>query len=103
VVPGTGTGTYSGTSDVLENGTFYVRAYATNNAGTSYGSEVEVEITSGCTTDCGSGGGGGIDGGGDTTSPGKLASTGFDAMPAAVIGGLGVFAGVVMMRRRRTS
>ena len=41
-----GTGTYSGTTPQLADGTYYVRAYATNSTGTSYGSQATVTVTS---------------------------------------------------------
>ena len=44
------TGTYSGNSGTIADGTYYVRAYATNSYGTSYGSEWEVVVTGGVGT-----------------------------------------------------
>ena len=41
-----GTGTYTGNTSQLADGTYYVRAYATNSSGTSYGSESTVTVTS---------------------------------------------------------
>jgi hypothetical protein len=101
VVSGT-TGSYSGQSSALTSGTYYVRAYATNASGTSYGSEVSVSVDSSVTTACEGGSGGGDDGGADSgTAEPRLASTGFDAVPVGILGGLGVFAGVVLLARRR--
>lgn len=44
VSAGTGTGTFSATSPQLANGTYYIRAYATNAGGTSYGSENTIVV-----------------------------------------------------------
>lgn len=38
------TGTATGETNVLPSGTYYVRAFATNETGTSYGEQAEVEI-----------------------------------------------------------
>ncbi len=44
---GTGTGAFSGTIDTLSaSATYYVRAYAANNAGIVYGSEIELNTLS---------------------------------------------------------
>ena len=45
VASGSGTGTFTGTTSALPNGTYYFRAYATNATGTSYGNENTVVIT----------------------------------------------------------
>lgn len=45
VAVGNGTGSFSGTTSALANGTYYFRAYATNATGTTYGSDVTVTIT----------------------------------------------------------
>jgi uncharacterized membrane protein YgcG len=94
VVSGT-TGAFSGQSASLAAGTYYIRAYATNSSGTSYGSEISITVTSS--------GGGGDSGGGSSGSDGtsNLASTGFDVIPVAVLGGLAVFGGVILLSRRR--
>ena len=42
---GSGLGTYSASTSELPPGSYYLRAYATNEAGTSYGSEVQRIIT----------------------------------------------------------
>lgn len=97
VVSGT-TGDYSGVTEVLENDTYHVRAYATNASGTSYGADVSVDIANGTPP---SGGGGGDSDGGEVTTTSSLAATGFDAVPVGILGGIGVFAGVVMLLRRR--
>ena len=47
IIVGSGTGTFNGQTFTLSNGTYYVRAYATNSVGTSYGSENIVTISSG--------------------------------------------------------
>ncbi len=46
IVSGSGTGTFSGVTPTLTPGTYYFRAYATNSAGTSYGSELTTTICS---------------------------------------------------------
>ncbi len=48
VVAGSGAGTFSGTTPALQVGTYYFRAYATSNSGTSYGSEFSQTIQSNC-------------------------------------------------------
>lgn len=48
-VVGSGTGTFSGVTSTLANGTYYFRSYATNSTGTSYGSENTIVVTSGAT------------------------------------------------------
>jgi hypothetical protein len=42
VIVGSGTGAFSGVTPTLAAGTYYVRAFATNSVGTSYGSEAQV-------------------------------------------------------------
>ncbi len=43
---GTGTGAFtSSMTGLLENTTYYIRAYATNSAGTAYGAQVSITIT----------------------------------------------------------
>jgi hypothetical protein len=105
VVSGTSPGSFSGTSETLPNDTYHVRAYATNTAGTSYGSEVTVEIAAGSS---GGGGdnGGGDNGGGDSGGAvnggtDSLADTGFDAATLALTSAAMVTAGVVLATRRR--
>lgn len=44
VVSGT-TGTYSGSSGSLASGTYYIRAFATNATGTSYGEQLSITVT----------------------------------------------------------
>jgi flagellar motor protein MotB len=44
VVDGTGSGTFTETTANLAAGTYYVRAFATNGTGTSYGSEESISI-----------------------------------------------------------
>lgn len=91
---------YSGTTAVLANGTYHVRAYATNSNGTSYGADVEVTITGGS-----SGGegdtGGGSDGGAGGKESSSLAATGpeFD-VSALVAMGVGLIALGAVVRRR---
>jgi hypothetical protein len=95
---GSGTGGYSGTSAVLANGTYHVRAYATNSNGTSYGADVEVTITAGSS----GGGGGDTDGGGSGgTDSSSLAATGptFD-VSALIATGAGLIALGAAVRRR---
>lgn len=46
VVVGSGTGTFSGVTSALPGGTYYVRAYATSSAGTTYGSENSITLAS---------------------------------------------------------
>jgi hypothetical protein len=91
---GTGTGTYNGQTAVLANGTYHVRAYATNSNGTSYGSDVEVTIASGSSGSggSGSGSGGSSDGSNNSNNSSTLAATG---VPANV-SGLGAVAVVLM-------
>jgi uncharacterized protein (TIGR02145 family) len=49
---GTGTGTFtSSITGLLTNTTYYVRAYATNSAGTSYGDEAVLKTFTGTVTD----------------------------------------------------
>lgn len=95
VVLGTGPGDFSGATEVLENDTYFVRAYATNDAGTSYGSEITVEIANGSVP------GENESSGGTDSSASALATTGFDVVPAGIIGGLAVFGGVILLARRR--
>lgn len=45
VVVGSGTGTFTGTATPRSAGTYYVRVFATNSEGTSYGEESTVTIT----------------------------------------------------------
>ena len=45
IVAGNGTGTFTSTSPSLSVGTYYVRAFATNTTGTTYGAEVQSTIT----------------------------------------------------------
>ena len=48
---GTGTGAFtSSLTNLMENTTYYVRAYATNSAGTAYGNEVSFATTNGGTS-----------------------------------------------------
>jgi flagellar motor protein MotB len=46
IVDGSGLGTFTETTGNLSSGTYYIRAYATNTTGTSYGSEETVSIVS---------------------------------------------------------
>lgn len=46
IIDGSGAGTFSETTASLAGGTYYVRAYATNSTGTSYGSEESISIVS---------------------------------------------------------
>lgn len=99
VVSGTSTGSFSGTTGTLPNDTYYVRAYATNTAGTSYGSEVTVEVAAGS-----SGGGdneGGESGGSENGGTNALADTGLDTATLALTATAMVTAGVVLATRRR--
>jgi hypothetical protein len=93
VVSGT-TGSYSFESSTLTNGTYYVRAYATNASETSYGSEISVSVDSSNTIACEFGGGG--DGGGTNT----LADTGVEPMGMALTGMALLAAGAVVLIRR---
>ncbi|MEB2782957.1 MBG domain-containing protein, partial [Algoriphagus sp. C2-6-M1] len=45
VVRGSGTGTFTGSTSALDPGTYYVRAFATNSTGTSYGEEFSRTVT----------------------------------------------------------
>lgn len=45
VVSGTGAGAFTGTSPSLTAGTYYVRSFATNTTGTTYGAQVQSSIT----------------------------------------------------------
>ncbi|MEB2787111.1 MBG domain-containing protein, partial [Algoriphagus persicinus] len=45
VVLGSGTGTFTGSTSALDPGTYYVRAFATNSTGTSYGEEFSETIS----------------------------------------------------------
>lgn len=101
VVSGTSTGAFSGTSEVLPNDTYYVRAYATNSAGTSYGSEVSVDIAEGSAGGGGDNGGGDNGGGSENGGTDKLADTGFDAGAMALTATAMVTAGFVLAARRR--
>jgi len=47
IVAGTGVGIFTGMSSALSDGTYFIRAYATNSVGTSYGAEQELTITDG--------------------------------------------------------
>jgi hypothetical protein len=44
VIVGSGTGAFTGMTPPLAAGTYYVRAFATNSVGTSYGSEAQVVL-----------------------------------------------------------
>ena len=105
VVSGTSTGAFSGATEVLPNDTYYVRAYATNSAGTSYGAEVSVDIAEGSTGGGGDNGGGdnggGESGGTENGGTDSLADTGFDAATMALASAAMVTAGVVLATRRR--
>lgn len=46
ITDGSGAGVFSETTASLAGGTYYVRAYATNSTGTSYGSEESISIVS---------------------------------------------------------
>jgi LPXTG-motif cell wall-anchored protein len=110
VVSGT-TGSFSAQSSALTSGTYYVRAYATNSSGTSYGSEISVSVDSTVTTACegesGGGGGGGEGGGegagGSAGSTNQLADTGIEPIGFALTGAALVTAGVIVLARRRNS
>jgi len=45
VTSGSDIGTFSATTPALSDGTYYLRTYATNSVGTSYGSEVSYTVT----------------------------------------------------------
>lgn len=100
VVSGT-TGSYFGQSSSLTSGTYFVRAYATNASGTSFGSQISVSVDSTVTTACegGDGGGGGDSSGGGGTN--ELADTGIEPMGVIVTGLALVAAGAVVLTRRR--
>ena len=71
VVAGAGTGSFTGTTSALPDGTYYLRAFATNATLTSYGAEVTITIAGGGGGPApGGGGGSSSSGGGDpgTTS-----------------------------------
>jgi hypothetical protein len=51
IVVGAGIGTFTGTSSALTDGTYFVRAYATNSLGTSYGAAEEITIAAETTSD----------------------------------------------------
>lgn len=101
VVSGT-TGSYFGQSPALTSGTYFVRAYATNGSGTSFGSQISVSVDSSVTTACDGGGGNG--GGGESGSGGgtnELADTGIEPMGVAVTGLAILAAGAIVLTRRR--
>jgi hypothetical protein len=93
VVSGT-TSSYSFESSTLTNGTYYVRAYATNASETSYGSEISVSVDSSNTIAC-EFGGGGDDGGANS-----LANTGVEPMGMALTGMALLAAGALVLIRR---
>ena len=81
IIEGTGTGSFTGTlTNLLPNTQYYVRAFATNSAGTGYGNQVtftteqaqQIELT---TTDASSITAGTAVSGGDVTSDGGDAVT----------------------------
>ncbi len=87
---------YSGTTAVLDNGTYHVRAYATNAGGTSYGADVEVTVTAGSS--------GGDSGGANQSGSGStLAATGapYDASGLVALGAGLIALGAVVRRRVR--
>ena len=101
VVSGT-TGSYSFESSTLTNGTYYVRAYATNASETTYGTEISVSVDSSVITACEFGGGTDGSGGGTNT----LANTGVEPVGMALTGiALLATGAIVLIRRsaRRTS
>lgn len=99
VVSGT-TGSYSAQSSALTSGTYYVRAYAINASGTSYGSEISVPVDSSVTAECEFSGGGGSGGGGGAS---ELADTGIEPMGITVTGLALLTAGAIVLARRRNS
>lgn len=99
VVSGT-TGSYSAQSSALTSGTYYVRAYAINASGTSYGSEISVPVDSSITAECEFSGGGGGSGGGGAS---ELADTKIEPMGVTVTGLVLVAAGALILTRRRNS
>lgn len=101
VVSGT-TGPYFGQSSALTSDTYFVRAYATNASGTSFGSQISVSVDSSVTTACEGGDGeGGDSGSGGGTN--ELADTGIETMGVIVTGLALVAAGAVLLTRRRKS
>jgi len=96
IVVGSGLGAFSGTSSALPNGTYFVRAYATNSVGTSYGAETERTITDGVPATTGSGADAGAGAGTETT----LAHTGASSsaiLLAALLALAGASWGTVML------
>ena len=69
VLSGTGTGSFSGTTPRLANGTYYFRSFATNSTGTSYGSEETITVTDGAVTGGSSGGSSGSGSSSPSTLP----------------------------------
>ena len=103
VVSGT-TGSYSAQSSALTSGTYYVRAYAINASGTSYGSEISVPVDSSVTAECEFSGGGGSGGGGSSGGgASELADTGIEPMGITVTGLALLTAGAIVLARRRNS
>lgn len=93
VAVGAGAGAFTGETAVLEGGTYYFRAYATNASGTTYGAEEEVtlEVLAPSTA---------------TTAPEALSSTGMGAGFVSAAGGLMALIaglGTIVAVRRRTA
>ncbi len=98
------TGSYSFESSTLTNGTYYVRAYAINASGTSFGSEISVPVDSSVTAECEFSGGGGSGGGGSGGGgANELADTGIEPMGVTVTGLALLTAGALILARRRNS
>lgn len=68
VVVGDGLGSFTGTTPPLPSGTYYLRAFATNAASTSYGSEVTITFLSDVEGGPSPGGGGDPEGQTETTT-----------------------------------